>query len=55
MSTTTWLIVLAVLGFIVSGVYYIYKSARKFNLTEEQKQKIAERNKAWEKEEQEED
>ncbi|TKB45136.1 DUF2897 family protein [Thalassotalea mangrovi] len=51
MSTTNWIILLAVLGFIISGVYYLYKTARKFNLTEEQKRRIAERNKALDEEE----
>ncbi|WP_394175489.1 DUF2897 family protein [Thalassotalea litorea] len=52
MNITTVAIIFAVLGFIIGGVYFIYKSARKFNLTEEQKQRIAQRNKALDKQEQ---
>ncbi|TLU64171.1 DUF2897 family protein [Thalassotalea litorea] len=52
MSIGSLLIIIAILGFIVGGVYFLFKSARKFNLSDEQKQRIDERNKALDKEEQ---
>lgn len=49
-------IIVSVVAFaiIIGSVMLIKQSATKFNLTDEQKRKIAERNKALEKEEQEE-
>ena len=54
MSTATWIII-AVIGFIISGIYFIYKSAQKFNLSKEQLAKINQRNKELEQEEKEND
>lgn len=44
MATSSWLIIIAVLLFIVSGLYFIYKSARKFKLNKEQLERIKQRN-----------
>ncbi|WNC69720.1 DUF2897 family protein [Thalassotalea nanhaiensis] len=48
---TFWLIIFAVLMFIISGIYFIYKSAKKFNLTSEQLDKIKQRNRQLDEEE----
>lgn len=55
MSITAILISILVFGVIISAVMLIKQSATKFNLTEEQKVKIKEREKALQKEEAEED
>lgn len=51
----TWLIITLVLLFIISGVYFIYKSARKFNLSKEQLNKIKQRNIELDKQQEQED
>lgn len=40
----SWLIIILVLLFIVGGLGFIYKSARKFNLNKEQLDRINKRN-----------
>lgn len=50
----TWIIV-AIIAFLVGGVYAIYKSAKKFNLTAEQLKRIKERNEELDKKEKSED
>ncbi len=44
MTLTIWLIIATVLMFIISGIYLIYKSAKKFNLSTQQLEKIKQRN-----------
>jgi|TARA_B100000767_G_C19650649_1_gene486559 uncharacterized membrane protein (DUF106 family) len=53
MSITTIIISIFIFGVIIGGVLVLKKTARKFNLTEQQLKKIKERNKALDKEEQE--
>ncbi|WOH37703.1 DUF2897 family protein [Thalassotalea fonticola] len=48
---TLWLIIFAVLMFIISGIYFVYKSAKKFNLSSEQLEKIKKRNRELDEEE----
>lgn len=48
---TFWLIIFAVLMFIISGIYFIYKSAKKFNLSSEQLERIKKRNRKIDEEE----
>ena len=50
MSLFVWLLITFILLFIISGIYMLYKSARKFNLTPEQLKKIKQRNKELEQE-----
>lgn len=50
---SAWLIIVAVLLFIVGSIYWLYKSARKFKLSDEQLNAIKLRNKQLDKEEQE--
>ncbi|KGK00925.1 DUF2897 family protein [Thalassotalea sp. ND16A] len=49
MTTTIWLIIATVLMFIVSGIYLLYKSAKKFNLSKQQLEKINQRNREQDK------
>lgn len=49
---SAWLIISAVLLFIVGSVYWLYKSARKFKLSDDQLKSIKQRNKELDKEEQ---
>ncbi|QBY05330.1 DUF2897 family protein [Thalassotalea sp. HSM 43] len=42
--STFWIITL-IIAFIISGIYVVYKSAKKFNLSDEQLKRIKERNK----------
>lgn len=53
MSFTALAIIVICLAMIVSGIIVLKRSAKKFNLTEEQKLKIKERNLKFEQEEQE--
>ena len=53
MPITTIIITLIIFGVIIGGILVLKKTARKFNLTEQQLNKIKERNKALDKEEQE--
>lgn len=53
MSITTIIIFIFIFGVIVGGVLLLKKTAKKFNLTEQQLNKIKERNEALNKEEQE--
>ncbi|MDG1733170.1 MAG: DUF2897 family protein [Thalassotalea sp.] len=50
MSLSIWLLIIFILLFIISGIYMLYKSARKFNLTPEQLEKIKQHNKELEQE-----
>jgi uncharacterized membrane-anchored protein YhcB (DUF1043 family) len=52
MSITTAIISLLILGIIIGGVLVLKKTAKKFNLTEQQLDRIKERNKALDKKEQ---
>jgi len=54
MSITGVLIILLCLGMIVGGILLLKKSAKKFNLTEQQLKDIKARNQQLEKEEQQE-
>jgi hypothetical protein len=54
MSITTAIISLLILGIIVGGLLVIKKTAKKFNLTEQQLDRIKERNKVLDKKEQQE-
>ncbi|WDE00625.1 DUF2897 family protein [Thalassomonas actiniarum] len=54
MSITGIIIILLCLGMIVGGILLLKKSAKKFNLTEQQLKDIKARNQALEKEEQQE-
>jgi hypothetical protein len=54
MSITTAIISLLILGIIVGGLLVIKKTAKKFNLTEQQLERIKERNKVLDKKEQQE-
>ena len=54
MSITTAIISLLILGIIVGGLLVIKKTAKKFNLTEQQLNRIKERNKVLDKKEQQE-
>ncbi|WP_371186232.1 DUF2897 family protein [Thalassotalea maritima] len=47
----TLFISIAIILFIVGGVYFIYKSSRKFNLTDEQLKRIKQRNEQLDKDE----
>lgn len=49
MSISLWLLIIFILLFIVSGIYMLYKSAKKFNLTPEQLAKIKQRNQQLDK------
>lgn len=51
MSITAIIIILLALGVILGGVLLLKKSAKKFNLSDEQLEKIKERNQALDKEE----
>ena len=51
MSITAIIIILLALGLIQGGVLLLKKSAKKFNLSDEQLKKINERNQALDKEE----
>ncbi len=51
MSITAIIIILLALGLILGGVLLLKKSAKKFNLSDEQLKKINERNQALDKEE----
>jgi len=51
MSITAIIIILLALGLILGGILLLKKSAKKFNLTDEQLKKIKERNQALDKEE----
>lgn len=53
MSITNIIIFIFIFGVIVGGVLLLKKTAKKFNLTEQQLNKIKERNEALNKEEQE--
>ncbi|WP_448552280.1 DUF2897 family protein [Thalassotalea montiporae] len=55
MNIEQLLILVLALGVIWGGILLLKQSAKKFNLTDEQKKKIKERQAAWEKEEKEED
>ncbi|REL34963.1 DUF2897 family protein [Thalassotalea euphylliae] len=55
MNIEQLLILVLALGVIWGGILLLKQSAKKFNLTDEQKRKIKERQAAWEKEEKEED
>lgn len=55
MSITTIIIFIFIFGVIVGGVLLLKKTAKRFNLTEQQLNKIKERNEALNKEEQEND
>ncbi len=44
MDGSNWLIIALVLLFIVGGLGFIYKSARKFHLSKDQLKRIKERN-----------
>ena len=46
-----WLIIALVILFIIGGLLFLKDSARKFNLTEDQLEKIKERNKKLDDEE----
>jgi len=46
MTFTTLLIIVIALGTIVSGIMLLKRSAKKFNLSDEQLEKIKQRNKA---------
>ncbi|MDN3653194.1 DUF2897 family protein [Thalassotalea ponticola] len=48
-------ILLIALAFIISGVYLLYKSAKKFNLSEQQLERIKQRNQELERQEREHD
>ena len=54
MSFTALAIIILCLAMIVSGIIVLKKSAKKFNLSEEQLLKIKERNRKIEREEQQE-
>ncbi len=51
MSITAIIIILLALGLILGGIFLLKKSAKEFNLTDEQLKKIKERNQALDKEE----
>jgi uncharacterized membrane protein (DUF106 family) len=53
MSIATIIITIFIFGVIIGGVMVLKKTARKFTLTEQQLKKIKERNKALDKEEEE--
>ncbi|REL30130.1 DUF2897 family protein [Thalassotalea euphylliae] len=55
MNIEQLLILVLALGVIWGGILLLKQSAKKFNLTDEQKKKVKERQAAWEKEEKEED
>ncbi len=44
MSATEWMILIAVIGFMLSGLYLLKDSARSLNLSSEQLEKIRKRN-----------
>lgn len=52
MSLITTIIIILAIGMILGGIYAVKKSARKFDLTEEQLAEIKKRNEAIEKQEQ---
>lgn len=54
MTLSNWLITIAILLFIISGVYFIFKSARKFKLDKEQLERIKQRNRELDKQEEQE-
>lgn len=54
MSIATIIITIFIFGVIIGGVMVLKKTARKFTLTEQQLKKIKERNKALDKEEEQE-
>jgi uncharacterized membrane protein (DUF106 family) len=54
MSIATIIISIFIFGVIIGGVMVLKKTARKFTLTEQQLKKIKERNKALDKEEEQE-
>jgi len=51
MSLTTVIIIVLALGMVLGGVLLLKKSAKKFNLTDEQLEKIKQRNQALEQKE----
>lgn len=52
MSTTQALLIIIALGIVIGGLLLIKKSAKKFILSDEQLQRVKERNDKLEKEEQ---
>ena len=55
MSYTALAIIIICLAMILSGIFVLRRSAKKFNLSEQELQNIKKRNLAYEKKEQEED
>ena len=55
MSYTALAIIIICLAMILSGIFVLRRSAKKFNLSEQEIQNIKKRNLAYEKKEQEED
>lgn len=51
MSTLTIVVFVAVFGMLIGGILQLLKSAKKFNLTDEQLKRIKERNMQLDKEE----
>ena len=54
-SFTVWFIIIIALGTIVSGILLLKQSAKKFNLSEQQLDKIKQRNKLLDEQEKQQD